>query len=246
MQKYPVTVNLIPGLPHDLYRNGTFEGVVAHCTANPNTTGGDTPTNERSYLARTWNTPGLRRFVQYFIGIENGQPVILQVADPNYRAWGAGEVANERYVHVELCMYDDPVLFRMAYDAYCFIIAKTLSDRKLGVTPATPTGGGTLWSHDLVTQYLGATDHTDPTEYFKAHGIGWGQFVADVQNYYKWLVTPAQPQDLPSDYARASWDKACNTPLSTTGKPLFDGTNPKGVVDREMLAVLFDRLGLLK
>lgn len=41
-----------------------------------------------------------------------------------------------------------------------------------------------------------------------------------------------------SDWAAESWNKA-------VAKGVFDGTNPQGTVTREMLAVLFDRLGLL-
>ena len=244
MQKYPIVINRIPGLPQDLYRNGTYEGVVAHCTANPNRAGGNTPTGERSYLARTWDTPDLERFFHYAVGVENGQAIILQVADPTYKAWGAGGTANQRYVHVEMCMYDDPEVFNVAYDAYCFIIAKSLFDKKLGVTPATPVGGGTLWTHEQVSYYLGDTDHVDPVEYLKSHGISINQFVTHIRNYYQWLSTPTPTQDEPSEYAKASWDKACNF-VTPSGQTAFDGTNPRGSMTREMLAVILDRMGLL-
>lgn len=45
-------------------------------------------------------------------------------------------------------------------------------------------------------------------------------------------------RDTVSDWAKDSWDKA-------VAKGAFDGTNPKGTVTREMLAVVLDRLGLL-
>lgn len=41
-----------------------------------------------------------------------------------------------------------------------------------------------------------------------------------------------------SDWAKESWDKA-------VAKGILDGTDPKGVVTREMLAVILDRCGLL-
>lgn len=44
--------------------------------------------------------------------------------------------------------------------------------------------------------------------------------------------------DVPSDWAKKSWDKAIN-------KGCIDGTNPKGPLTREMLAVILDRLNLL-
>ena len=45
--------------------------------------------------------------------------------------------------------------------------------------------------------------------------------------------------DVPSDWAEISWNKAIN-------KGCIDGTNPKEPVTREMLSVILDRLGLLQ
>lgn len=44
--------------------------------------------------------------------------------------------------------------------------------------------------------------------------------------------------DVVSDWAKPSWDKA-------TAKGILDGTDPQGVVTREMLSVVLDRCGLL-
>ncbi len=45
----------------------------------------------------------------------------------------------------------------------------------------------------------------------------------------------------PSSWAKDSWEKAMNEK-----NKIFDGTNPKEPVTREQLAVILDRLGLLK
>lgn len=45
--------------------------------------------------------------------------------------------------------------------------------------------------------------------------------------------------DVPSDWAEISWNKAIN-------KGCIDGTNPKEPLTREMLSVILDRLGLLQ
>ena len=45
--------------------------------------------------------------------------------------------------------------------------------------------------------------------------------------------------DVPSDWAEISWNKAIN-------KGCIDGTNPKGPLTREMLSVILDKLGLLQ
>jgi len=42
-----------------------------------------------------------------------------------------------------------------------------------------------------------------------------------------------------SDWAKKAWDKA-------VAKKVLDGTNPRGTVTREMLAVVLDNLGLLE
>lgn len=47
-----------------------------------------------------------------------------------------------------------------------------------------------------------------------------------------------QPLESASDWAQEAWIKAYN-------KDILDGTNPQGVVTREMLAVILDALGLL-
>ena len=43
----------------------------------------------------------------------------------------------------------------------------------------------------------------------------------------------------PSSWAKEAWEKA-------TEKKIFDGTNPKGNITREQVAVVLDRLGLIK
>ena len=185
MREYKITPNMIPGLPKTPYKDGVgaYRGVVAHCTDNPNHKGGDLPSNERNYEANNWQ----KAFAHYFVGVEKGQPVVLQVADVNYVAWAAGRIANQIFAHVEFCMYDDPATFQMAYDAYCWLLAKLLHDRNLGVSPAKADGTGTLWSHADVSKFLGGTDHQDPIVYLKNHGISWNQHVANVVAYYNWL-----------------------------------------------------------
>lgn len=193
---YTINVKLIPGLPKHPYRHGVgaYEGVVFHCTDSDNHSGGDTPTVERNYEAQTWDSA----FVHFFVGVENGKPVIIQTADTNYIAYGAGWYANQRFVHIELCMYDDPQLFKIAYDAYVWLGAKLLHDRKLGVSKVV-NGVGTVWSHADVTRFLGNTDHDDPIAYLAKHGISWDQHIANVKRVYDSFdaqaeVKPPAPQ----------------------------------------------------
>lgn len=63
---------------------------------------------------------------------------------------------------------------------------------------------------------------------------------------YSYLLAYARPvyeevvkMDTPSNWAAAAWKKA-------TQSGVFDGTNPTGPITREQVAVVLDRLGLLK
>lgn len=185
MQQYNVKVNLIPDLPTTNFRNGrgSYEGVVCHCTDSGRGDGSDTPTSERNYESKTFNNA----FVHFFVGVENNQPIILQVASTDYQAYGAGPKANPRFIHVELCMYNDEAKFKMAYDAYCFVLAKILYSRKLGVSMATKDGTGTVWAHKDITTFLGGTTHEDPIAYLAKHNITWAQHVQNIKNYYNFI-----------------------------------------------------------
>ncbi|PFB53222.1 N-acetylmuramoyl-L-alanine amidase [Bacillus thuringiensis] len=158
---------IIPGLPQVEYRNGygAYEGVVAHSTATP-----EAPAiNIRNYEARTWRSA----FVHYATDWDE----TIQIASTKYQAWGAGPAANKRFVHVELCETADYTKFKRSYDKYVKILAKILRDNKLSVEKG-------LWTHSDVTHYFGGTDHEDPIDYLKSHGVSEAQFRADVQRAY--------------------------------------------------------------
>jgi LysM repeat protein len=176
---YTIEQNFIQGLPEIPFRNGASEGIVNHCTDSPNHSGGDTPTNERNYEAGTFNSA----FVHFFVGVENNQAKIEQVANTSFIAYGAGHTANQRYIHIELDMYDDANLFKIAYDAYVWLTAKLLADRKLGVSDK-----GSLWSHKEISDTFKETSHQDPISYLESHGISWTQHVANVTAQYNAMV----------------------------------------------------------
>ncbi|WP_052487932.1 peptidoglycan recognition protein family protein [Gordoniibacillus kamchatkensis] len=172
--RYPVNVEWIPNLPAISYRNGVgqWEGVVMHYTDNPS----DTAASERAYEAETFNNAFVHEFID--------PTQVLQVANPNYIAYGAGPHANARFVHLELCHADTQEDFDKSYDMWCERAAEYLFAKQLGVSKAEPTGHGTLWSHYDVTQYLGGTTHTDPIEYLQKRGKTWDDVVAQVQKCY--------------------------------------------------------------
>ncbi|KXY32231.1 N-acetylmuramoyl-L-alanine amidase [Bacillus cereus] len=158
---------IIPDLPKQPYRNGVgaYEGVVAHSTATP-----EAPAiNIQKYEFRTWRSA----FVHYAVDWDE----TILIADTKYIAYGAGPGANKRFVHVELCETKDYEKFKRSYDKYVKLLAKILRDRGLSVEKG-------LWTHYDVTKYLGGTDHEDPLDYLKSHGVSEAQFRADVQRAY--------------------------------------------------------------
>ena len=172
---------IIPDLPKQPYRNGVgaYEGVVAHSTATP-----EAPAiNIQKYESRTWRSA----FVHYAVDWNE----TIQIADTKYIAYGAGPGANKRFVHVELCETRDYVKFKRSYDKYVKLLAKILRDRGLSVEKG-------LWTHYDVTKYLGGTDHEDPLDYLKSHGVSEAQFRADVQRAYNNSSVEVSVPDKPS------------------------------------------------
>ena len=179
---------IIPDLPKQPYRNGVgaYEGVVAHSTATP-----EAPAiNIQKYESRTWRSA----FVHYAVDWNE----TIQIADTKYIAYGAGPGANKRFVHVELCETRDYEKFKRSYDKYVKLLAKILRDRGLSVEKG-------LWTHYDVTKYLGGTDHEDPLDYLKSHGVSEAQFRADVQRAYNNSSVevsvpekPSKPAEIPT------------------------------------------------
>ena len=179
---------IIPGLPKVEYRNGygAYEGVVAHSTATS-----EAPAiNIRNYEVRTWRSA----FVHYATDWDE----TIQIASTKYQAWGAGPAANKRFVHVELCETADYAKFKQSYEKYVRLLARILKDNNLSVEKG-------LWTHSDVTHYLGGTDHEDPIDYLKSHGVSEAQFRADVQRAYNNSSVdvsvpekPSKPSEVPT------------------------------------------------
>ena len=159
------------------YRNGygEVEGVVAHETANNNST----ITGEIAYMSKNHRSAFVHAFA-------DGSRVI-EIHDPNYGAWGAGSYANQRFVHIELVRVKTFDQFARSINNYGNYIASVLYDYNLPVVNAEKTGEGTLWSHSAVTNHLGGTNHADPHAYLKKWGYSWDQFVQLVTTKYKTL-----------------------------------------------------------
>ncbi|PEM52301.1 N-acetylmuramoyl-L-alanine amidase [Bacillus toyonensis] len=172
---------IIPDLPKQPYRYGVgaYEGVVAHSTATP-----EAPAiNIQKYESRTWRNA----FVHYAVDWDE----TIQIADTKYIAYGGGTAANKRFVHVELCETADYAKFKRSYEKYVKLLAKILKDNKISVEKG-------LWTHSDVTHHLGGTDHEDPIDYLKFHGVSEAQFRADVQRAYNNANVDVSVPDKPS------------------------------------------------
>jgi N-acetylmuramoyl-L-alanine amidase CwlA len=173
----------IDGLPHIPYDKGVdgYIGVAAHATGNYGGKFGDNVMAERNFEVETWGSA----FVHYFCD-DNG---ILQIADINYKAYGAGRNANGKYVHVELCQSKDKEKALKGYANWVYILAFVLARKKLGVIDTR-----TLVSHQWISQHLGGTDHQDPIAYLSTFGKTWADVVKDVQAEYYKQTAPVVPQ----------------------------------------------------
>ncbi|MED3390524.1 N-acetylmuramoyl-L-alanine amidase [Bacillus thuringiensis] len=176
---------LIPDAPKTPYRGGVgaYEGVVAHSTATP-----EAPAiNIQRYETRTWRNA----FVHYAVDWYE----TIQIADTKYIAYGAGPAANKRFVHVELCETADYAKFKRSYEKYVKLLAKILQDNNLSVEKG-------LWAHNDVRKYLGGTDHEDPIDYLRSHGVSEVQFRSDVQQAYNNssvdVSVPSKPEEVPT------------------------------------------------
>lgn len=156
------------------YRNGKPEGVVIHETATPNATAH----NEAIYFNREWMN--IYAYVHAFVD----KTGVIQMTSPDYGVWGAGPVANNRFVQVELCEENNLADFAKGVNNDAIYVAQILHRYNLVPDNAVHDGQGTIWSHHAVSTFLGGTDHTDPDGYFAKWGYSMDDFFDLVKYYY--------------------------------------------------------------
>jgi N-acetylmuramoyl-L-alanine amidase len=173
---YPIVKDFIDGLPKEPYRKGigAYEGVVAHATAVYAPAVNCVKSSKNNWKKQ-------QAFVHFFVDWTG----IIQTADTNYKAWGAGPTANARYVHVELCQTKDHVQFQESYKRYVWLLAYLLFQKRLGVK-----NNVTLLSHFYISHTFRESTHTDPIAYLEEHGVTWDELVQDVTAAYKQMEQP--------------------------------------------------------
>ncbi len=212
---YAVKKEWISELPQIPYIDGVgqYKGVVFHYTDNP----GDSARKETDYMKENWENA----FVHEFIDAKE----IIQVADPDYKAWGAGQYANEKFIHLELCDASTQSEFDISYKKIVRRTAEYLYINRLGVSPANPDGTGTLWAHIDVTRYLGGTDHTDPIAYLAKWGKSWADVIDDVTREYASLERSSSPNGIITEEIPAG--------VISQDEDLQEWVLPEGISPRE-------------
>lgn len=161
--------------------SGNPRGVVIHDTGNENST----ISSEVSYMKQNYSST--RVFVHTFI--DNQQ--IINIADTKYMAEGAGPYANPYFVQFEMPHEYTAASFANQLGNAAYYTAYILKQNNLPVTKGTKDGGGTVWTHAMISNYLGGTDHEDRISYWstaarKLFGTTYNinNFVELVQAYY--------------------------------------------------------------
>lgn len=156
------------------YRNGKPEGIVIHETSDPGATAAD----EAIYFNRDWDK--MYAYVHAFVDAK----MVIQMMTPDYGVWGAGPMANDRFVQVELCEESDRSDFAKSINNDAIYAARILHRYHLTPVNATHDGKGTVWSHLAVSRFLGGTDHGDPDGYFAKWGYSMDSFFDLIKYYY--------------------------------------------------------------
>jgi N-acetylmuramoyl-L-alanine amidase CwlA len=176
-----ITKSFIPGLPETPYEKGIngYIGVCCHSVGCYDSTVEEERTYQTTHRDITFS---------HFIIDETK---ILQVADIKYKARSAGRIANNKYVHIELCQSSDKSRFLKAYDNYTWIIANVLARKQLPVVDTK-----TIVSHKWVSETFKETSsHSDPIEYLdKEHKVSWNELLIDVNRCLSMMYTPIVPK----------------------------------------------------
>lgn len=139
--------------------NGKPDMLVVHETANPN----DSIAGEINYARQNYRNA----FVHAFI--DGNQ--IVEIAPTDHEAWGAGYPANGRAIQFEQVeVYGAENFVRELVNGAYYAAVRM---KQYGIIPTLAWKnwqngqyGGTVWSHHMVAQYMGVTDHTDPDGYW--------------------------------------------------------------------------------
>lgn len=159
--------------PRLSYWGGQPVGVLVHDTGND----GSTLENEIRYMTRNFATSGV--FVHAFID----QQEIREIASTDFMAQGAGGQANPRFIQFELLRVRDRQSFVEETARAAYYTALMLRRHDLPLTVGQEDGSGTLWTHEMVSHYLGGTNHVDPRDYWSSMAEQHFQTTYTIENF---------------------------------------------------------------
>ena len=141
--------------------------VVVHSSGNPNAS----LESEISYMSRNYRNAYTNAWA--------GHNKIVEIANTDYRCWGAGRTANKYAVQIEVT--EDKRLTKaqklQAIDREAFWVAVQCAYYGIPLNK--------VYSHnDISRMYPQDTDHTDPIAFFKSVGVSWSQFKSQVKKYH--------------------------------------------------------------
>jgi N-acetylmuramoyl-L-alanine amidase len=161
--------------------SGKPRGVVVHDTG----TDYSTLNGEASYMEENYKTEEV--FVHTFVDSHE----IRNIASLKYMAEGAGPKANPYFVQFEMIRETSARGFAKQLANAAYYTAYILKKYDLPVTKGTKSGSGTVWTHNMVSNYLGGTDHVDPNAYWRRDARRYfgttytiDDFIKLVQAYY--------------------------------------------------------------
>lgn len=139
------------------------EGFVIHSTATP----GATAQNEFNYFNSQYRAASAHYFVDWL--------EIIRAIPENEVAWHAGPSANSRYLSVEMSepKGQEPEKFQEVIKRTVWLVADACV--RYGWTKEN------IFSHQMISQMYGETNHTDPTGYLKTYGMTWEDLVQAIE-----------------------------------------------------------------
>ena len=175
--------------------------VVVHSSGNPNAS----LESEISYMSRNYRNA----YTQCWAGHNK----IVEIANTDYRCWGAGRTANKYAVQIEVT--EDKRLSKaqklQAIDREAFWVAVQCAYYGIPLSK--------VYSHaDISRMYPQDTNHTDPIAFFKSVGVSWSQFKAQVKKYHDVLVAGGDTTKITSlDGRKATVTTSKPTANTSTG-----------------------------
>ena len=199
--KYEIVQNYkVPNGKAGRFAAGKPTWGVVHSSGNPNA-GID---SEIKYMAKNQDYA--------FTHAWAGHNKIVEIANTDYRCWGAGRTANKYAVQIEVT--EDKRLSKaqklQAIDREAFWMAVQCAYYGIPMNR--------VYSHnDISNMYPKETNHTDPIAYFKSVGVSWSQFKDQVKKYHDILKTGGDTTKVATLGSKAptTTDKATST--STNG-----------------------------